>query len=142
MKNFFIVSVIPVSFLALFLILHFRAREGAAVIIDGRQFSAELATAPAAQEKGLGDRESLCTDCAMLFRFGRKGNYAFWMKDMRFDLDIIWIADGKIVYLAKDVSHKSPDTIDPPSPADNVLEINAGLADRYGFKLGDAVSIK
>ncbi|MDR3559740.1 MAG: DUF192 domain-containing protein [Candidatus Pacebacteria bacterium] len=132
-----------VVLLALSLGLFFIAGNNAAtVVINGQKFSASLATTPAERQKGLGDRDSLCRNCAMLFKFEKKGDYMFWMKDMRFDLDIIWIADGKIVYIAKDISHEALNTIDPKTPADNVLEINAGLAERYGFKIGDAISIK
>ena len=142
MKKKVAALVILVCFLTLVMTLYSRARKSAKVVIDGRSFSAELVVTPAEQQRGLGGRDNLCQDCAMLFKFEKKGDYAFWMKDMRFDLDILWIADGKIVYIAKNVSYEALNTIDPKIAADDVLEANAGLADRYGFKTGDAVGIK
>jgi len=112
------------------------------VEIDGHPFRVELAIDPQARQKGLGGRDQLCPDCGMLFLFLQKGIYAFWMKDMRFNLDIIWISDGKIVYIAKDNSFQDLTPINPGVEADKVLEINADLADRYGFKVGDEVKNK
>lgn len=90
-------------------------------------------------KKGLGGRESLCRFCSMLFVFSQKGEYAFWMKEMQFNLDILWIADGKIVYIKKDFPFYSKEIVNPEVVANEVLEINAGLVDKYGFKIGDQV---
>jgi uncharacterized membrane protein (UPF0127 family) len=75
----------------------------------------------------------------MLFIFPQKGNYDFWMKGMQFDLDIIWIEDGKIAALEKNIPHASGKTIKAEKSADQVLEINAGLADKYNLAEGDQV---
>jgi len=111
------------------------------VRIDGRTFLAQTPVRSSDYAKGLGGRKDLSRARAMLFKFPRKGEYAFWMKDMNFDLDIIWIADGKVAYIKKNFSHNSDETVSPPVPADKVLEIGAGLADKYGFKVGDRVDI-
>jgi len=58
---------------------------------------------------------------------------------MRFPLDILWILDGKIVYLEKNVSEKFAGILSPPIVADQVLEINAGIADKLGVKAGDEI---
>jgi uncharacterized membrane protein (UPF0127 family) len=112
------------------------------VEIDGHRFKVELAIDSQARQKGLGDRDQLCPDCGMLFLFPQKGVYSFWMKDMRFNLDIIWILDGKIVYISRNNSFHDLSLINPGVEADKVLEINANLADKYGFKAGDEVKIK
>jgi uncharacterized protein len=109
--------------------------------IGGKKFIAQLALDPQSQEKGLGKRENLCENCAMLFDFKKSGNYAFWMKGMRFDLDILWISEGRITYIKKNFSKDSHLSIQPDVPADKVLEINAGLSDKYGFEAGDKVDI-
>jgi hypothetical protein len=81
----------------------------------------------------------------MLFIFSDSQNRTFWMKNMLFPLDIIWINDGKIV----NISRNLPPEGDLPSnkyhsgrPADHVLEINSGLSDKLHFKPGDNVNIK
>ncbi len=111
------------------------------VRIDGQNFIAELPRSQEEYQKGLGGRENLCPHCAMLFAFPQKGKYAFWMKDMQFALDILFLADGKIVYIKKNFAADSAEIARPLVPADNVLEIGAGLSDRYGFQVGDDVSL-
>lgn len=111
------------------------------VDIDGKKFIAELALYPEKQERGLGGRNNLCGRCAMLFDFKKKDNFSFWMKDMKFDLDIIWVSDGRIVYIKKNFSRKSEEVVIPEFKADKVLEIAAGLSDKYGFKAGDTLKI-
>ena len=59
---------------------------------------------------------------------------------MRFPLDIIWILDGKIVHIEKNVSEKFSGTLSPQVDADSVLEINAGIVDKIGIKISDKTS--
>jgi uncharacterized membrane protein (UPF0127 family) len=69
------------------------------------------------------------------------------MKDMLFPIDIIWIKDFKIVDIASNVLPEGAKNIlelkvyYPKDKADKVLEINAGLAEKYGFKIGDEVLV-
>ena len=111
------------------------------VEIGGQNFFVELAKTPEKQMQGLGGRVKMREKEGMLFDFGKYGEYSFWMKDTKFDLDILWINEGKIVYIAKNVSHESIETINPQITADKVLEINSGLTDKYNFKIGDSVKI-
>ena len=111
------------------------------IMIGGQVFIAETPLSQAAYERGLGGRSGLCQNCAMLFMFSGEKMHAFWMKDMRFDLDILWIKEGKIVYIKKDFSAHSPEIIKPETPSFDVLEINAGLVEKYGFRVGDSVKI-
>lgn len=107
-------------------------------------FQAEVADTPAGWYKGLSGRESLTEDRAMLFLFPQPEIKMFWMKDMKFPLDIIWIAGDKIIGI---VHGAQPETGEPatiyvsPAAVDKVLEINAGLAAKYGFKEGDAMEL-
>ena len=90
--------------------------------------------------QGLSGQEDLCENCAMLFLFNEKGWHSFWMKKMKFDLDMIWIDKNKIVYIVKNVSRKKEfEVIKSEYKADKILEINAGLADKLGIKVGDKV---
>lgn len=110
------------------------------VSIGKEKFITELALTNKERSVGLGKRDSLCQNCAMLFIFEKNGRQAFWMKDMKFDLDIIWIAGDEISHIEKNVSYKSSQIINPKISADKVLEINAGLSDRFGFAVGDKVN--
>jgi len=98
------------------------------------------------RKKGLSKRESLQLNSGMLFVFEKAGDWGIWMKDMKFAIDIIWINEEKqIIAIAKNVSPQ-PGVKDerltiykPGQNAKYVLEINAGLADRYGLYVGDVV---
>jgi hypothetical protein len=118
---------------------YFSGKKSKTAVISGHKFILETVMSQGERERGLSGRESLCRECGMLFVFPQKGEYSFWMKDMKFDLDIIWIADGKIAYLAKNVSSQNLKTIKPDRPADYVLEISGGLCDEYGIREGDEI---
>ncbi len=110
--------------------------------LGGENFKVEIVSTPAKRELGLSGRPDLCRNCAMLFVFGRAGDYPFWMKDMRFDLDIIWIDGSSIKYIKRDASAVlgTREIINPGTMADKVIEINSGLSDALGIKVGDKVS--
>jgi len=140
MKKQTIIVIIFLAVIAFFSGNHFFSRKNYnSAEVGGHKFKLELAVAKDEKKRGLGNRESLCGDCGMLFVFPEKGIYPFWMKNMNFDLDIIWIGDGKIVYIAKNVAHNSLVTIKPERAADRVLEINSGLSDKYGLVEGEKV---
>ncbi|NTW15533.1 MAG: DUF192 domain-containing protein [Candidatus Moranbacteria bacterium] len=109
------------------------------VAVGGREFSAEVADTPSSRELGLGNRDSLCDSCAMLFRFDMPGEYGFWMKGMRFPLDIAWIRDGRIVHIEREVSPEKERVMHPGTTATEVLETNAGALSES--KEGDAIEI-
>ncbi len=111
--------------------------------INGKNFSAEIAATPEKRALGLSGRRELCQDCAMLFIFEKSGNFSFWMKDMLFDLDIIWIAGDEIASINKNVFHErgSAEVVHPRIPVDKVLEINAGISDQLNLKVGDKVEL-
>ena len=100
--------------------------------------------------KGLGGRDSLARDRGMLFVFPQVGTHAFWMKDMRFAIDIIWISEDKrVVHLQADAPAPAPDAPDsslpvymPGTGAKYVLEVNAGLAAEKGVRVGDTAEIE
>jgi len=126
-------------------------------IINSAVFKIEIAKEAAAKEKGLSKRKSLDKDSGLLFIFDQKAKHQFWMKDMLFPIDIIYIAKtstdsittGTIVDIvenakipAKDTPPSSLEIYQPQKDADLVLEINAGLAKEKGIKIGDTVTLK
>ena len=86
-------------------------------------YTTEISRTPEARAEGLSDRDSLCNTCAMLFVFDTPGKYGFWMKDMRFAIDILWLKDGKIIYKKSKASPEERETFVPPEEADSVIEI-------------------
>ncbi len=109
------------------------------VVIGDLIISAEIAETSDEQRLGLSGRESLESDSGMLFVFKDEGDYGFWMKDMKIPLDIIWVdSERKIVHIERDVSPDTyPQVIKSPTPAQYVLEINAGLSDSNSLNIGD-----
>jgi len=131
--------------LLFFLFLYYSAHPLATQIeINGHRFTVELAVTPKEQERGLGYRDSLPVDAGMLFVYQSAQIYGFWMKGMRFPIDIIWIADETIVDITKNApvaTTSSLPTYSPKEPANKVFEVHAGTADRLGFQIGDDVKI-
>ena len=111
--------------------------------IGGQRIHIAVADTPALQELGLGTRSGLGVDEGMLFVFPVEKKYAFWMKDMHFPIDMIWISgSGSIVSLAKEVSPDTyPHDFIPTAPARYVLEVVAGYAAAHGFNVGDTVRL-
>lgn len=112
------------------------------VYIGQKQFNAIVADTPASKTKGLGDRDSIPKDTVMLFVFDTPAQYEFWMKDMRFAIDIIWVGENRqVVFEKKNVLPSSfPEIFTPLSPAKYVLEANAGFAEENDIKIGSLIS--
>ena len=108
---------------------------------------AEVAMTPERRGRGLSGRTSLPEDAGMLFVFEQEQRPAFWMRDMLFSLDFIWIsADGRVVDLTLDVPPPAPasrlPTYQPAEPVLYMLEVNAGVVQRFGVQVGDAVTFE
>jgi len=154
-KNIFTIAVVLALLFGIYAWFYARSPEKAAenhapafskaiVEIGGREISVEIADEPDEQVQGLSGREGLPENEGMLFVFERPGFYKFWMKEMRFAIDVVWIgADWKIVGVSRNVLPESyPGAILPPARAQYVLELDAGLAAKYGLKPGDNVILK
>lgn len=119
------------------------------VTVGGAKVTAEVADTDSGRKKGLGGRAQLCDDCGMLFDFTGEVNLrpAFWMKEMLIPLDIIWISDGKVSQIHKNIATPAPNTPDselpiylPNDPIEYVLEVNAGFTDKNGIHEGSGFS--
>ena len=113
----------------------------------GRQcFFVELAKTEAEREKGLMYKTYLNKNAGMLFIFNKEGIYPFWMKNTLISLDIIWIdGNNEVVFISHDAQPCKSlicPTINPSAKAKYVLEINAGMAKKTGFKAGDSLELK
>lgn len=113
------------------------------ISIGAAVFNVEIADTVASRIQGLSGRDGLASNEGMLFLFPVSMTQGFWMKGMKFPLDIIWIGDNKVVGMVLDAEPEAgPEyTIyKSPEPVDKVLEINAGQAVRSGIRVGDALS--
>ncbi|MFA5132428.1 MAG: DUF192 domain-containing protein [Candidatus Paceibacterota bacterium] len=110
----------------------------------------EVVDTSASRALGLSGRKGLAPNEGMLFVFDASGRYGFWMKDMLFPLDIIWInQSGVVVHIERDVtpesytgSKENPKTFINTPDALYVLEINTGKAEEYGLYLGSKVKLE
>ena len=111
------------------------------VKIAGKIIKVELATTPDSWQKGLSGREKLKEDEGMLFIFNHTGQYSFWMKDMNFPIDIIWLDnDFRVIYIKKNVQPESyPESFLPKQNARYVLEVLAQFSEKNNLKKGDRV---
>ncbi len=107
-----------------------------------KRFEVELATTPAQEEQGLMYRQRLAPDAGMLFDFGDTAPRAFWMKNTLIPLDMLFIADGRIVDIHERAVPLSEDVIPSRVPARAVLELNGGTVSHLGIKIGDVVRYK
>jgi len=114
------------------------------VIIDGSILKVAIADSEAEIVQGLSGRANLQDDEGLLFLFQDSNYRTFWMKEMRFNIDMIFISDSVIVDIAKNMPAPKiwqwPATYTSTAPADAVLEINAGLSDQYGWEVGDKIT--
>jgi uncharacterized membrane protein (UPF0127 family) len=118
------------------------------IIVGSKSIQVEIANTETLREKGLGGRKTLAADTGMLFIFDTKTTTpTFWMKGMLIPLDMIWIADGKIVKIDKNIPAPSANTPDNKlsrftanQPINYVLEVNTGFADANKLKVGDSVT--
>lgn len=123
------------------------AQRTATVTVGGQTVTARVARTQVEQAQGLAGTTELSWNEGMLFPFSSKRELIFWMKGMVIPIDIIWIADGRIVGIEENVLLPpvgSSDGVLPtyrsPVPADTVLEVKAGFAAKFGLKVGDLVT--
>jgi len=110
--------------------------------INDSKILVELADTDQKRALGLSGKDSLPENQGMLFIFSQPDYYSFWMKDMRFALDFIWINAHNVVQInqnIKPVDFQPPESLRSNQPVDAVLEINAGMAQKLNIKIGDKV---
>ena len=123
---------------------------GAVVQIGEATYDVDLAISPEERQQGLSGREHMARDTGMLFVFENERARTFWMKEMHFPLDMIWIdAQCRLLDVSANVPLPPPGAsndeiprVQSPGPAQYVLEVNAGEAARNGFRAGDLVEFQ
>ncbi|MEK7510163.1 MAG: DUF192 domain-containing protein [Patescibacteria group bacterium] len=119
-----------------------RAKQPVAVI-NGHELGLQVVRTPEEQSVGLSGRESLAENAGMLFVYKKPFIPGFWMPDMRFSIDIIWIdKNRKIVGIEDNVAPQTyPDIFQPSLPVLYVLEVNANWAKNHNISIGDEVML-
>jgi uncharacterized membrane protein (UPF0127 family) len=145
MKRILAVLTIAVVVLGIFL-WHSKAASEVVPIAANQQhvrlgdttIGVDIADTPALREQGLSGKQSLDDAHGMLFIFQDDGKHAFWMKDMLFSIDMIWLsADKKVIYIAPNAAPDSyPSSFSSDASSSYVIEVPAGWATRHRVSIG------
>jgi hypothetical protein len=114
------------------------------ILLKGEKIYVELADTDYLRTRGLSYRASLCENCGMLFVFDTYKHYSFWMNEMNFPLDIIYLNGDKISEIFESVPVKTAGkitTVYPENEANKVLELNAGWSKTHNLQIGDNLDI-
>jgi len=104
----------------------------------------ETASSPETRAQGLMYRSRLVGIQGMLFIFESDDKYTFWMKNMKFPLDIIWINKDNIIV---DIKENVPPCVEfceslaPAQDARYVLEVLSGFVEKHSVEIGDKVDL-
>jgi len=112
------------------------------VELKGERFKVEVADDEPSRTRGLMFRDSLADDAGMLFVFESEQPLAFWMKNTRIPLDILYFDDARrLVSVSSAPPCTTPQCPNYPSdgPARYTLELKAGTARRLGASRGDEI---
>ena len=116
------------------------------ITIGGSRFIAEVMDTPALHVQGLSGRDALGADRGMWFVYPTPRVASFWMRGMRFEIDIVWVSEDLVVTgVASDLPVPTSTAALPQyssgAPIQYVLEINAGLASDLGIGPGSRVTV-
>lgn len=116
-----------------------------AVVPDGTKIELEVAQTPQQQKMGLMYRPALPDNRGMLFEFPSPFPASFWMKNVPVALDMVFMLNGKVQYIAASAPpcNTTPcPTYGPQTPINQVIELRSGRAAQLGLKVGDSVKIE
>ena len=113
------------------------------VRIGEHEFVVEVADTRELRSLGLSGHAPLEPMGGMLFLFPKPDKQTFWMKDMLFSIDMVWIDEaGRVVHIESDVSPETyPKTFSAAEDALYVLEVAAGTMNNLGIGVGDIAEI-
>ncbi len=111
------------------------------VVLGGQTFSMEVADTQYLLQKGLSGHTPLGSNEGMVFIFKNPDKYGFWMKDMTFPIDIIWVGSNfRITHIENSLQPSTyPKIFYPSSNSLYVLEVSAGKAQKLNVNVGDLV---
>ncbi len=119
---------------------------GATAVLADQKIKLEVAKTSREQQIGLSEHTSLADDRGMIFLYDKPDYYSFWMRNMKFPIDIIFLNGETIVTVHKNVQPPKSETDGLPlytsdEPANRVLELKAGKADEFDLKKGDKIPL-
>jgi uncharacterized membrane protein (UPF0127 family) len=102
-------------------------------------FKAQVARTNEARAQGLSNTATLRSDQAMIMVYGKDDEWAVWMKDMNYPIDIVWLdKDKKVVHIVKNAPPESYpyEQFTPKKEARYVLELPAGTVGNKSIVIG------
>lgn len=139
---FLAIAVVAVLFFFLL-----KTQSTAVISVGGEEITVLVADNGLERAKGLSGTtvDGLGAD-GMLFVFDDYSERTFWMNGMNYNLDMIWIRDGKVMKIQKNIpapeGGEDPETFDSrPFKVDMALEVPAGFVERYGIMEGHLVQV-
>ena len=117
------------------------------VNINGYEILADIAISTEQEAKGLSTKDNMKEDEIMLSVYDRPSRQAFWMKDMKFPIDIIWLdVRGSVVHIEDGLKPCIPSLTCPPYSPDKeaqyVLETAAGFSKKHQLTIGNHVDFE
>ncbi len=141
------IAVIVVILVAVVFFLSTRSGDAQAQIGE-QKIKLTVANTPETRAIGLSETASLADDQGMLFIFEEKSYPSFWMKDMEFPIDIIFLNDEKIVTIHENAQPPKDEQEDntlplyqASGPSNHVLEVHSGFARENNLKVGDTIDL-
>lgn len=121
-------------------------RQKVSVLLANHELFVEVVNSSASITQGLSGRSEIGAD-GMLFVLPTQQTASFWMKDMKFALDFVWINDQKVVDITTNVQPPLSNqdflpTYSPNKEVDMVLELPAGKVEELEVKIGDSIQLK
>jgi uncharacterized membrane protein (UPF0127 family) len=116
--------------------------------VNGFVVYTDVAATPAQQIKGLDIKDHLDENQGMLFVFDHEMQQAFWMKGMKFPIDIIWLdSNGRVVHIENSLPPCPPPpgfcpTYSPGANSLYVLEVMSGFAQKHGVMSGTQIQLQ
>lgn len=155
MKKIFIVYAVIIIIVIIIALIKFGGSltlpfgKSTTATIKNQKFTLMVARSEHDKSVGLSGRQSLSPNTGMLFVFDKPGIYSFWMKGMKFPIDMIFLNKNKINTIYKNIpppaANENTANLKVYSPKGNinyVLELPAGTADKYSLKLGDTITLQ
>jgi len=112
------------------------------IIIGNEKIEIRLADTESTRYQGLSNIESIRQNEGMLFLHSEPGFHPYSMRQMKFNLDFIFILDNEVVDIEENISKDFSEPIIGDNAYDKVLEINAGTAKRINILIGEKITIQ
>ena len=156
MQNFFnfikenirlLLGAAVVTFIGILLISFILSKQSTRVLVNDQVFRVAVAKSEKEKQIGLSKTERISENQGMLFVFDTPDYHSFWMKEMKFPIDIVYINGDKVTTVIENAkpptdSDGSLEIYQPEDKSDKVLEVSAGVAKKYNIKKGTTIKVE